>query len=222
MKSTCTLPAFGPRAISAHDIRGIRFFFPAGDEGTGGGGGNDNGDEKTLTQAEADAIVEQRLARERKKFDGFDDFKVKASKWDAHEAAQARDQKGGDKSGDGKGGQQPTGLSDADVQQRIDDALAAERTKSGSKLVSIALDKALEAKTVSPSKLLSFTASDYVTPEGDVDEQKLSDWVKENTTDAPEPRPRRDPSQGQRDSSANGGSVQSGRDRYAERHKKSA
>jgi hypothetical protein len=219
MKSNCSLPVFGPRAITAHDIRGIRFLVPADDDGAGKGGGDGKDGEKTLSQAEADQIVADRLARERKKFDGFDDFKAKAEKWEAHEAEQAK--KNGKSSDDGKGGDKPAGPSDEDVQKRIDEALAAERVRSGSKLVSIALDKALDdGRQASASKILAFKPQDYVTPEGDVDQQMLDDWVKENTTESQEPKKRRDPSQGRRDSSANGGSVQSGRDAYAERHKK--
>lgn len=39
------------------------------------------------TQADLDRIIEARLARERTKFDGFDEFKAKAEKFDAAEAA---------------------------------------------------------------------------------------------------------------------------------------
>lgn len=42
---------------------------------------------KSLTQAEVDAIVEARLARERKKFADYDDLKSKAGKLDEIEAA---------------------------------------------------------------------------------------------------------------------------------------
>ena len=42
---------------------------------------------KTFTQAELDQIVTDRLARERKKYDGFDELKTKAAKLDELEAA---------------------------------------------------------------------------------------------------------------------------------------
>ena len=42
---------------------------------------------KTFTQAELDQIVTDRLARERKKYEGFDELKAKASKLDELEAA---------------------------------------------------------------------------------------------------------------------------------------
>ncbi len=43
--------------------------------------------EKTFTQAEVDAIVGDRLKRERAKYEGFDDFKAKAAKYDEIEEA---------------------------------------------------------------------------------------------------------------------------------------
>ena len=42
---------------------------------------------KTFTQAELDQIVTDRLARERKKYEGFDELKAKASRLDELEAA---------------------------------------------------------------------------------------------------------------------------------------
>ena len=39
-------------------------------------------DDKTFTQAELDAIVADRLKRERSKYEGFDDFKNKAAMYD--------------------------------------------------------------------------------------------------------------------------------------------
>lgn len=44
-------------------------------------------EEKTFTQAELNAIVSDRLAREREKYVGFDEFKAKAEKFDAAEDA---------------------------------------------------------------------------------------------------------------------------------------
>jgi hypothetical protein len=49
---------------------------------------NDSGAAK-LTQAEVDAIVERRLARERAKYEGFDEMKAKAARLDEIEAANA-------------------------------------------------------------------------------------------------------------------------------------
>ena len=43
--------------------------------------------EKTFTQAELDAIVGERLSRERTKYEGFDELKAKAAKYDEMEEA---------------------------------------------------------------------------------------------------------------------------------------
>jgi hypothetical protein len=73
----------------------IQFF---GEEGGGEGGkpepkpepkpkeGDPKPNDKTFTQAELDKIVADRLTKERKKYEGFDDFKDKARKLDELEA----------------------------------------------------------------------------------------------------------------------------------------
>lgn len=53
---------------------------PAGSNGADPGS-NGNGS-KTFTQAELDRVVQERIARERSKFDGFDDLKRKAAEFD--------------------------------------------------------------------------------------------------------------------------------------------
>ncbi|MGW9345833.1 hypothetical protein ACWGR3_30250 [Streptomyces albidoflavus] len=55
-----------------------------GSGGEGGNGGEGGGSQYTppASQVELDRIVESRLARERDKYKGFDDFKAKAEKWD--------------------------------------------------------------------------------------------------------------------------------------------
>lgn len=57
---------------------------------TPAGSGNPGGGEqpKMLTQAEVDAIIEDRIKRERKKYEGFDDLKKKAGEYDKLTAAQ--------------------------------------------------------------------------------------------------------------------------------------
>lgn len=50
-------------------------------------GSNGNGS-KTFTQAELDRVVQERIARERSKFEGFDDLKRKAAEFDRIEEAQ--------------------------------------------------------------------------------------------------------------------------------------
>lgn len=51
-------------------------------------GGEQDGGERTFTQEELDAVVRQRLERERSKYIDYDDLKAKASKWAEHEEAQ--------------------------------------------------------------------------------------------------------------------------------------
>jgi hypothetical protein len=66
------------------------------DTSTDGDSGQDNGTTKqvvaptpngTLTQAQVDAIVKDRIAREREKYKGFDDLKRKAEDYDKLQAA---------------------------------------------------------------------------------------------------------------------------------------
>lgn len=47
----------------------------------------ENAPEKTFTQAELDGIVNDRLKRERQKYEGFEDLKAKAAKYDELEEA---------------------------------------------------------------------------------------------------------------------------------------
>lgn len=80
-------------------------FYSAGDDGSGGavtpgagttpnptpaGSGNPSGEQqaKTFTQEELDAIVTDRLSRERKKYEGFDDIKRRAAEYDKLTEAQ--------------------------------------------------------------------------------------------------------------------------------------
>lgn len=81
-------------------LRGVRFI--EGGEGAGGTGGEggqggsgtgetggEGGSYKAPeTQADLDRIIEGRLARERKNYEGFDDLKAKAQKWDEHEQSK--------------------------------------------------------------------------------------------------------------------------------------
>lgn len=57
-----------------------------GDAAKSGTNGDDAG--KTFSQADLDRIVETRLARERQKYEGFDDLKKKAEEYDKLEEAQ--------------------------------------------------------------------------------------------------------------------------------------
>ena len=56
-------------------------------QGMNGGTNAGNQQDRTFTQAELNAIVADRLGREREKYAGFEDYKAKAEKFDAAEEA---------------------------------------------------------------------------------------------------------------------------------------
>lgn len=58
-----------------------------GGAGNGGAGGG-NAEDKTLSQADVDRIVSERLARERQKFADYDDLKTKAAEFDKIQDSQ--------------------------------------------------------------------------------------------------------------------------------------
>jgi hypothetical protein len=65
-------------------LRSERCFAPEGD---GGGGGGGDGEQKlSITQKEIDAMMGRRLAEERKKYEGHEDFKAQAAKAKEFEA----------------------------------------------------------------------------------------------------------------------------------------
>jgi hypothetical protein len=80
-----------------HDAR---LFHEDGGEGEGGGSGSEGGEAeggegegggnepRSFTQAELDKIVQDRIARERKKYEGYDELKRKAAAYDEVEEAQ--------------------------------------------------------------------------------------------------------------------------------------
>lgn len=53
-----------------------------------GNGKKPVGDERTFTQSEVNVIVQDRLARERKQYDDYDEAKAKATKWDEYDKSQ--------------------------------------------------------------------------------------------------------------------------------------
>lgn len=80
---------FDPFSLTAALQRPRLLFTEAGGDGGGDGSGGDGaGGEGGSTytppasQADLDRIIEGRLARERKNYEGYDDFKAKAAKWD--------------------------------------------------------------------------------------------------------------------------------------------
>ena len=59
---------------------------------------NESTEQKTFTQAELDSILKDRLTRERAKYDGFEELKAKAAKYDELEEANKSElQKANDK-----------------------------------------------------------------------------------------------------------------------------
>lgn len=50
--------------------------------------GNDGGNERTFTQEEVDAILRDRLGRERAKYGDYSELKAKAERWSEYEEAQ--------------------------------------------------------------------------------------------------------------------------------------
>lgn len=77
-------------------------------------GGSGEGDPKTFTQAQVDAIVESRLAKERGKYKDYEELKVKALKFDEAENA-------------GKSEVEKLREANADLQKRLDDAAAEKQ-----------------------------------------------------------------------------------------------
>lgn len=181
-----------------------------------GGGSGDDGDKggKDFTppasQEELDRIINKAVGRTHKQYEAV---KEKAEKWDAFDASRT--------AGD-KGGEQTSGVSESDVDKRISDALAAKDKELALERVSDRLDKALEGRTVSASKLFALDRSQFVKDGKTVDADALSDWVEKNSTAVEVSPNRRLRAQGERGSDVNGGSAQAGRDLYASTHKKSS
>ncbi|WP_345750103.1 hypothetical protein [Microbacterium rhizophilus] len=191
----------------------IRSFFSddgagagGGDGGEGKGGDGDNAGSEfkpPASQEEFDRIVRERVARAERNAREDERKKLTAEQ-------QKPEDKGGKKDDDGK----PSGVTETDVDKRIADALAAKDKELAIERVSDRLDKALEGRVVSASKLFSLDRAQFVKDDGKtVDDAALAAWVKDNSAEAPK-ADRRLRGQGERDVSASGGSVQSGRDLF--------
>lgn len=205
--------AFGQLVSMTHSHPFLRF---SGEGGEGGGGGGEF--KAPESQEDLDKIINGATAKVHKRYEGFDDFKAKAEKWDAHEnpeAAKAKPQP--------KPGEAPAGLSQEEVDKRIEEARAADRLELALERVNDQLDKALEGRTFSASALFSLDRKQFVKDGKAADAEAIKDWVEKNSKapEQPDPKRRRTiPGQGERDGNATGGSVQSGRDLYNETHKK--
>ncbi|ONI65635.1 hypothetical protein CSIV_04975 [Microbacterium sp. CSI-V] len=197
-------------------IRSPYLRFADGDDDKGGG----KEFKPVESQEELDRIVSERARRaeqkareeERAKFADYEDLKSDAEKFRAVTQPKPKDD-------DGKS----TPLSQADVDKRIEEARAADRLELALERVSDQLDKALDGRTVSASKLFDLDRKQFVNDDGKtVNADALKKWVEENSKEieTPDPRRRPIPGQGQRSGEANGGSVSAGRDLYDETHKK--
>lgn len=194
----------------------LRYFAPVEGEGGGGEGPGESGGgsefKPPASQEEFNRIIADRVSRAERS--AREDERRKIT-----EAAKPEGQ-GEPKP---KGDEKPTGVSETDVDKRINDALAAERLELALERVNDGLDKALEGRTYAASKLFALDRKQFVKEDGKtVDTDALSTWVKDNSTavETPDPRRRPIPGQGTRDASATGGSVQAGRDLYDEKHSK--
>lgn len=196
--------AFG-QLVPANPL--LQFLTPADDTGNGADAKEFKAPE---SQEDLDRLINAAVGRTHKQYEGL---KEKASKWDAHEAA-ASNPKPEAKPGD-KSNESPAGVSTDDVDKRINDALAAERKELALERVSDRLDKALENRSVSASKLFALDRDQFISGDGkSVDEDALKEWVEKNSTENAGPSPRRLRGQGERDSNVTGGSIQAGRDLY--------
>jgi len=205
----------GATFVPAYHRPFLRYF--DGENGAGGSGGsNDGGSGSEFTpigsQEELNRIIAERVARADRTAREDERRKIAdAAKPDAKdETASKPDDKA-------------QGVSETDVDKRITDALKAERLELALERVNDGLDKALDGRAYSASKLFTLDRKQFVKEDGKtVDQDALAQWVKDNSTAVETPRPGRRPipGQGDRDTNATGGSVQSGRDLYDEKHSK--
>lgn len=187
-----------------------------------GDGGDGGGEFKApQSQEELDKILNAAVARTHKQ---YEPLKEKATKWDEHEAEANKPKpkpKDTPKPKDDESA--ASGVSEDDVDERINTALAARDLELGLERVNDHLDKALEGRTFAASTVLGLDRKQFVKDGKFADTEAIKDWVKENSKEIeqPEQRRRQIPGQGDRDSSATGGSVQSGRDIYNDQKPKS-
>ncbi len=191
-----TARAFGPRAFTKFDLMGVRFANDLdGEDGANDGG--KGGFTPPADQAALDKIIETRLAREQAKFKDHDTFKaaaeelarLKASKPDgektSEEIAEAAREEG---------------------RTEVRQILAVERVNN-------ALTAALVGRAINPNVLvMGFDKSQFISGDG-ADTDAIDAWVKANSTEV-KSGGQAIPGAGERDSTANGGTVQAGRDLY--------
>ncbi|MDD7930077.1 hypothetical protein [Microbacterium thalli] len=187
----------------------LRFADEGGDGGGGDGGSGGDGGARTFTQEDVDRIVADRTARAERNARADERQKIENA------AKGPKDGAGDGKPADGGGEGKPAGVSADDVQQRIDDALAAERKELALERVTDQLEKALDGRNYPASKLFALDRSQFIGADGKtVDTEKLQKWVDDNSEEGAAPS-RRLRAQGTRDANATGGSVSAGRDLFA-------
>ncbi len=193
------MPVFGPRAFTKFDLMGIRFAVDP-EAGTGAGAGDDKGKggfTPPESQDALNALIEGRLAREREKFKDYDALKSAAD-----ELAKLKQAK-------------PSGEQSAEelAEAAREEGRAEMRKVLAEERVNNALTAALTGRAVNPNVLLmGFDKSQFVKGDG-ADTDAIKAWVEANSTETKQGG-NPIPGAGQRDSTANGGSVQAGRDLY--------
>lgn len=206
---SCQRSPFGPAAPTRLELMGIRFADLGGDGGgaggdddKGGGGNDDDKGDKKHTDADVERIVQQRLERDRRERQPKPKDEPKPKPKDA------------EKNDDDA----PKGLTQEDVDKKIQEALDKQAAKIAVERAGDALDAALEGRTFSASLVRSLDVAQFV-KDGKTDAAAIKDWVEKNSKPGPTPRPK-DPGQGGRDGNATGGTTQAGRDLFEETTKK--
>jgi hypothetical protein len=133
---------------------------PAPTEGDGTETGNQP--DKTFTQAELDRIVQDRVAREQKKFGDYDDLKAKATKLDELEAANASEIEKAIKRAE-----------DAEARAKA----ASERATESARRAAV-VAQATKAGAVDPDAVLALLPKDSVTVGDDGQVTGVEDAIK--------------------------------------------
>lgn len=181
--------------------------FNDGDGAGGGDGGSGDGQQQSndggsqyqppATQADLDRIIESRIARERDKYRGFDDFKAKAAKWDELE--------------DEKKTPSEKAIEEARAKAAGETSAKFERRIASTEIKSIAATVGF----LDPADALAVLGDDVPKKDDDIDLDELKKRVEKLAQDKPylvkeqsrKPRGRPEPRSGdkQQDDTAKGG-----------------
>lgn len=193
-------PVFGPRKLTRLDAMGIRFMADGDGAGEGAGGGDYT---PPATQADLDRIITDRLARAtakvEAKFEGFDDFKAKAEKFDA-----IKDTPVADAAALAKFADLESRVTEATTRATTAEQAAAAIATENARLA-VATDKGLAKEHLA---LLTATTREAL--------EVQADAILKLTSGSG-----RVPGQGGRDANAAGGSVSAGRELFETSRKKS-